>query len=334
MFIDAPTTRSWLIHSKIVQHAKDFANIPEGPILPLTHCGQLNEIKHGNRICDFWMGPTGALIYHFHEPYPDLDDIPAMVGLPPQLKKKQIDTGFAFITVANCNNPVWYPTIFWSFIKAFEGSTLYLVNGKKPDGNIFSEIPAELIPLQKQLFGMIGKEHKSTIKIGVFADHRFLAKVALGIGAKFLGDSFLTSPMAIQLRKFMWGKTLEQRKEQHIHGTSLFTPKNKEELIEFFGWEGGHLLTLMNLPDGVALNLTLYNTYSAQLKIEKYGDDYRDKIGDGICFAIAPGQKKIIGPMKFIHFLNHKLDMGRIIPELAEVEQEMQKYKEKPPFNL
>lgn len=60
----------------------------------------------------------------------------------------------------------------------------------------------------------------------------------------------------------------------------------------------------------------------------------RNKIGDSICYIVILGLKKIIRPIKLIHFLSHKLNMGYKNPELETIELEMEKYKVKPPFNL
>ena len=42
------------------------------------------------------------------------------------------------------DNPVWHPSIIFSFVKQFEKSTLYYGNGAPPQGGRFSQIPEEL----------------------------------------------------------------------------------------------------------------------------------------------------------------------------------------------
>jgi len=71
----------------------------------------MDNLEHGSRICEFWLGPTGDRIYHFHEPYPREPDSPIIVGLPPHLPKEEQDAGFVFLFLKS-NNPTWWPVIF------------------------------------------------------------------------------------------------------------------------------------------------------------------------------------------------------------------------------
>ena len=333
LHVDAPFTKSWFVHSAVFNHAADFVNIEDNPILPLLYFGEIKEINYQGKICDYWHGYGRASIYHFHDPYPKLNNVPPMVGVPPQLKsRKNYDIGFVFLFIG-ANNPVWFPTIFYSVLKAFNGSVFYFGSGDTPKGGAFSDIPPELAELKEVLFKIGGKEIKSENSLSIFADRRFLAKIALGMCAKFLGEGFVNSPMAEKLRGFMWGITQEDREEFTIHGTSLFGPKeNKDELNEFYGWRTGITITLLNLHGSVAMVMNLYATHCAVLKIEKADDDFKDKIGDGIIFIVIPGLKKVVGPLRMMQFLSHKLKMGHTEPGLREAERRYKGIKPRPPF--
>src|ERR1700739_3046744 len=54
-------------------------------ILTLSYCGELREFAYGDRICDFWLGPTADRVYHFPRPSPDEPDSGFLVGRPPLL---------------------------------------------------------------------------------------------------------------------------------------------------------------------------------------------------------------------------------------------------------
>ncbi len=331
-FIDAPAVKGWFMQSQLSTHYRDYAKIEDNPVLPLKYMGKLSSVTYEGKICDVWIGPTGDSIYHFHIPYSDSKSYPAVVGIPPYLKKSDVDKGFAFLFVVS-NNKAWHPTIFRSFIKKFKGSQLFLGNGDKPPGNVFSEIPSELKKLNNKLF------KKKVLEVGFeftpFAENRFLAKMALGMGAKFLGENFVKSLEAERLRKYMWAKTKEERENIPLHGMSFFDPNKKDDLLEFYGWEGGHLITLLNLPDCVALTITLYNSIWASVKIDKSAYDFKDKIGDGISIVIIPALNRIVGPMKYIHFLNHKMDIRNKNAELSEIEIELKRRKKsKPPIKI
>lgn len=326
--IDAPAIRSWFMQSEIALHSYDYAKVEDNPILPLKYMGQMTDLTYKDKVCDSWIGPTGDQIFHFHDPYPNLNSYPAIIGVPPQFKKTA-DKGFAFIFVRS-NNPVWHPTIFKSFIKKFKGSQLYLGNTReKPPVLVFSQIPEELYELHQKLSEI--KEIKVGFHFTPFSENRFLAKVALGIGSKFLRRHFEESEVALKLREFMWARTDAERAKIKLKGTHFFDPEKKIETSGFFGWNGGHLISLINLPEQVVLTINLYNSITASMGIEKTTYDYKNEIGDGICIVIVPPLNRIVGPMKYIHFLNHKLNMKMINPELKAIEAELNQIKEKRP---
>lgn len=333
LFIDAPAVRNWFVSQAIADNATNFVKIEDNPILPLRYMGIVEELKYGEKICELWIGPAGSTIYHFHDPFP-LEGLPAMVGIPPSIKRKNIDFGFTFIFVTN-DNEIWYPTIFYSFINAFKESDKYLGNGNTPPGGAFSDIPKKLKDLHTSLKNISGKTHKAGLNLALDGEVRFLAKIALGIGYKLLGDDFANSESAKLLRGFMWAKDSKEREVYPVHGTG-FSNINKDEnsMKELFGWEGGHVLSLTSVGGAIGLHITIYNTVTATIKIDDFKEEYKNIIGDGLCYIIVPGLRKVVGPMKQIHFLQHKLNMGRKNDELLEIELEMEKYKIKPPFDI
>jgi len=318
-FIDAPAVRSWFMHMNKAFYDRDHAVITPETILPLVYMGESSTLKHGDKICDLWIGPTGDSIYHFHLPYPEKKGYPSVVGIPPYLNKKEVDKGFAIIFVVS-NNPEWHPTIFWSFIKKFKGSVLYLGNGDRPAGNVFSSIPEELSELHAKL--LIHETQSVNNFITPFSENRFLAKVAIGVGTIFLGETFAKSESASNLRRYMWAKTNEERNGIKLHGTNFYDPgkKKETELVEFFGWEAGHLIAIINMHDYVSITITLFNKITASIRIDKgHPEDYNDILDHGICIAIAPAVKKSVGPFNYFSFIKHKV-FHTPIKELEDIE--------------
>ena len=331
-FIDAPAIKNWLVHKEIVAHAADFVSIEKNPILPFSYMGKVKGITYEDKICEVWHGPTGDLIYHFHKPYPKEENLPAMVGVPPSIRNKDIDNGFAFLFVIS-NNPVWHTTIIHSFIKAFKKSTLYSGNVIMPKNSVFTDIPNELLELK----GKLGRgKHECEVELSVYGEVRFMAKLALGFGAKLFGNDFIKSEDANLLRKFMWTVDHKDREDIDVHGTRFVNPDGPKnpETKDYFGMDGAHVITIMNLPNDVCLTLYIYNSLTSTIKIGASKEEYKDIIGIGVCYVIVPGMKKIIGPIKQMDFLIHKLNMGSKIPELTEIETELNKYKQKPPFRI
>ncbi len=86
----------------------------------------------------------------------------------------------------------------------------------------------------------------------------------------------------------------------------------------------------MNLHDCVALALNIYGS-TAVLKLEKDSDDYQEAIGNGITFVIVPGLNTVVGPIKQMDFLQHRLGMGSPNLELAELMRRLENRRELPP---
>ena len=254
-FIDAPFVKSWFINNYRADNAKKYIRLSPTTILPLIYFGIIDDLKFEDKICEFYMGPTGDPIYHFHTPYPEEVDSPSMIGVPPHLRNKEIDYGFAFLQVRS-NNPKWLPAIVYSFADNFKKSKLYLGNGPTPkvEGAIFSDIPDELKDLLSKIRSLNGKEHKNTFKVDIDTGHRFLAKLALGMGCLFLKDEYKTSSDAELLRKLMWTRDHKERRKLQIHGTGfLGNHENMKNINESLKWDGGHVICIMQVVQPLCL---------------------------------------------------------------------------------
>ena len=171
-----------------------YANISNHPVLPLLYMGIIQRLQYGTKICEFWLGPTGDSIYHFHDPYPEEADVPPMIGIPTYANRDEIDHGFAFLFIRS-NNPAWHPTIMRSFFEQFKKSTLYLGNGPTPRGGAFSDISNDVVELHQRLRSFGGQEHECNTIVGIHYGDRFLAKIALGIGYFSTGGKFYNKPV-------------------------------------------------------------------------------------------------------------------------------------------
>lgn len=333
-FVDSPFIKNWLINNHRAKNAKKFIKLSNTSILPLEYFGEINNLKFGNKLCEYWLGPTGDSIYHFHEPYPKDEDTPTIVGAPPTTKKERIDNGFVFIFVRS-NNPEWLPTILNSTIANFKKATFYLGNGSTPPGDLFSDIPEPLIYLHKSLKKIQGKDHKISASIGIDAGERFLGKLALGFGSILLNDSFSQSKSADLLRELMWAKSSKKRKSLPIYGSGFFN--NSEEIRELstlFKWDGGHVIVAMKTNDILALYTNFYEENSAIINITNEKEHWENKIDEGICFVVVPGLQSAVGPIVLEEFIAHKIDASYKNKDLVKLEERMSKFNELPPFDI
>lgn len=333
-YIDGPFIKNWMNQNYRAENIMRYADINSRPVLPLRYMGVLQDLKYGDKVCDFWLGPTGDTIYHFHDQYPEEPDVSPMIGIPTFAKRTEIDHGFAFLFVRS-NNPAWHPTIAYSFIEQFKNSMLYLGNGPTPRGGGFSDIPTELLELHQRLKNMSGKQHEGNFVVGIHYGDRFLAKVALGLGSILLRDTFIGSKSAEILRKFMWTQNSKQRSEIPIHGTGFWgTLGMKGGLKEFMVWPGGHLLYIAPFRDKLLLYASFYAVQEAVIQISSEPEHWSGLINDGLVFVITPGLQRFVGPKPVATFIGHKLESEYQDSDLASLEEEMKKYTILPPFDI
>lgn len=331
-FIDGPFIKSWITQNYRAEVIMKYANISSRPILPLRYMGVIRELQYESKICEFWLGPTGDSIYHFHDPYPEEADVPPMVGIPTYARRNEIDNGFAFLFIRS-NNPAWHPTIGCSFFEQFRKSTLYLGNGPTPQGGAFSDIPDELAVLHGRLQSMSGQTHNINTVFGVHYGDRFLAKIALGIGSLLLKESFITSHSADLLRRFMWSKNAELRSEIPIPGSSFFGEKIGT-LNNIMNWPGGHLLHISQVANQLMLYVSFYDIQKAVIRISSEPEQWDGVVNEGLIYVIAPGLQKYVGPKNIGSFIAHKFESDCSDPDLTELEAEMGQYNQMPPFDI
>jgi hypothetical protein len=331
-YVDGPFIKNWFTKNYRTEELYRCADIAKNPILPLRYMGPYKELQFEDRLCEFWLGPTGDRIYHFHRPYPEEPDIAPMVGVPTFARKAEIDQGFAFLFVRS-NNPLWYPTVFLSFVENFKGSTLYLGNGVTPQGGGFVEIPDYMKPLHAQLISLNGKTHHIGLALDLSFGDRFMAKLALGIGSLLLDDGFADSTSADLLRRFLWTKNPKERRDIPIMGTGFFN-ESHDKLDKILSWGGGHVIALLPIEDALGLYVSFYETYCSMIKVSSEPEHWVKKgLGDGIVYVIAPGLQKHVGPKELLAYIAHKNSSTKD-NELIELETEMNMQKELPSFDI
>lgn len=302
-YIDGPFIRSWLIHNYRATRTLEYVDLSAKPILPLTYVGVVKDLTLDDRVCDFWLGPAGDRIYHFHRPYPvDVDSGP-VVGAPPHIRRGELDPGIVFLFLRPTNHE-WIVTVLRSCAKHFSGSALYLGNSN-PVGP-FKQIPSAFNALHSRLQELNGQEHEILVSSTMFLGDRFLGKLALGIGAITLGQEYASSRSATKLRDVMWGRTFEQRQSVPLHGSAFLSGKLDEQLIEYLSWSHGHTLWMTTLKERVALVAIIYGTLAAVIEVSDDPSDVAKIPEGGLLYVVSPGICRHAGPVSLEDLIAHK----------------------------
>jgi hypothetical protein len=269
-------------------------------VVPLHFMGEMEELRHGTKICEFWNGPTGDRIYHFHEAYEQDENARVAVGRPQWGPKDKFDPGFVFISVRSFAQP-WFSVLVNSCFALFSGSVFYLENGSTPQGRNrrgqqFSDIPVELEPLHAQLRAMNGQSHHVRAVAFLDVPDRFMCKLSLGFGALFLHPSFQDSAAAATLRAALWSRSAEAREKFKIPGAKFLGDRDPlRQLVEF---PDCHILA--GIPVGNRFML-LFRLAAGESHCMEVSHDPSHWAGtqaaSGLIFIIAAGLRACVGPI-------------------------------------
>ena len=327
--IDLPFGRSWFKSLDRGNNVSDYQKIDENTNIPLRYMGTVENVVSEGLVCDFWFGPAGDFVYHFHEPLP-----PNLKGLAvrtPRIYGDSIAPGFVFLFLKS-DNPKWQRVTARAIRKHFKREEVHAPQFHELGENSWLKpIPRDRLLLSEQLWDL--KEHKGAITIDINAEPRFMSKLALGVGELFLQDGFRYSESAETLRKAMWEKDFEERGKLGLLGVGFPDVKNKnDDLGEMLSWKYGHsvgLIAIQNL--GVMLFSSFYGKQTSTIWLTKNREYCDAEFGDGRFYLMCPAQRKCLGPYRYVDYLFHNMRIKKI-EELAEFEMTLDEiHREQPP---
>lgn len=329
IWVDAPVIKNWFPNNYNFEIAREFIDFENGSILPLIYMGEFPEFCRGEEVCEFWIGPTGDNIYHFRKKSdPRFDTI---IGGDFLAIKKNPGVAYIFATT---DNPDWMKIVLISFKEHFK-------NARRISGNIELDNESEKIyfhtPTEDeqnvivQLKAFDKPFHNLQMKINLGYEQRFLAKVALGIGFNLLGEEYLESEYALELRKCLWERDYQKRCELKIRGTGFLN--EHEQMKDILSYSGAHLINILSVGKELVVGFCLYGVLLAQVVIsddKKYFSD-RHELKNGLIYLLFPQIKKSLGPITLVKFIAFKY-AGDKITELEDIEKERISFQSLPPF--
>jgi hypothetical protein len=318
-YAEAPAVRNWLLRLRRPSVLFDpFAS--DAPPMLLQYIGRLDGWKDADTVCDYWLGPTGDSIFHFHRPYPGGD---TMVGGMPGPNDER-DPGVVFVGVV-ATNPAWHPVIVRSVAAEFEEAPIHYMHDPAPAG----------LERQRAWIEALGLNITARVSLPLRCGERISAKLALGVASIALGAAYQMSPDAALLRRFMRAPDPEARAAMKLHGHALLTlPARDAQLVKMFGWRGCHTITLLPMGDALACVAVLYGAHGVVVPITSEPTLWRPHIGDGgRAWVIAPGLRTFAGPSSVPAML---IDIASEEPSgpLAGLVQRLDSIPPRPPVHL
>ncbi len=235
LYVDGLFLRSWLYSNLKTLDLDKFIDLYQGTILPLSYMGIIDNLSNDEFLCDYWLGVSGESIFHIHSNYDD--KFITQIGGNVINRKK--NPGTVYYIPSNINSP-WGLTCLKSLKDQFNRQRIIGLNTKIVNGTI--KIFDEPIESEKNKWNEL-KQYlndnyneneyvKATVRSKIGFEHRFLAKLAIGIGYNLLGPSYLQTNSYMDLRKMLWSQDLTQREELKIHGSDFSNNIELEEPLK------------------------------------------------------------------------------------------------------
>lgn len=314
LFVDGPVIRSWIGKNAEASAYLDFVNLanPES-WAPFHYIGQEHASRFGdNEVCEIWVGACGEHVYHIHQK--DDDRYDSYVGGNPINRRSDPGRAYLFLTNRDMQK---IGLAIRSFARQFKKASRYagnfdLLPSKQGDSSdlvatLPSDLTSELTMLQNSAHSGDTWSARVTQQIGF--EERFLAKIALGMGYKLMGEAYLDTTYAKGLRQAMWEKD-HQARSKLLRGIPL-TSTHLQSIKDYLGLPGTYGLLLWAQKDIFLLLMTLPGGAVTSVVISEdphlWSDHELEQYRDGIIFVIAPQLQSCLGPIAFPDFLAHRL---------------------------
>ena len=226
-FVDGAFIKNWFSKNDDALAALQYLDLSASDsILPLVYMGILESLQlRQEQVCETWLGACGARFYHIHQRDDPRWD--TFAGGDPMTRKS--DPGRVYF-VNTSTNLQWIGLALRSMKSHFRrarhyASNLEIQGGDDPTSPLFHSVD-EVAQQELDLIRALGNDtHMHNVKIQLGFEERFLAKMALGLGYKILGTSFLETDYARHLLEALWRKTRLPAHKFHCAGQGFGIPK-------------------------------------------------------------------------------------------------------------
>lgn len=138
-YVDASFLKNWFLKAEGAEAARRYVDLSTGSssTLPFHYVGAVNSLPiDADQVCEVWLGPCGARVYHVHQRNdPQFDSFAGG-----DAKSRRKDPGRAFLIIT-ADDSVWIPIVLRSFRTEFRDAKRYAVNF----GVVSADIAAGLI---------------------------------------------------------------------------------------------------------------------------------------------------------------------------------------------
>ncbi|MEP5757910.1 MAG: HNH endonuclease [Litoreibacter sp.] len=329
VFVDGAFIKQHLVAAERMLDGLEYLSSESSTgTIQLGFCGTVQNIEAPDgEVVDFWVCAPGANVLHFRAKSEITFD--TYVGGDPRRSSKRSKAGRVVVSFTT-EEPFWIEVALRSVKRHFSKAPLFVETPGWPDEHegflaLSPENPEHAFDLDavRKLYHHIdaGGQIHAQIAHLLHADARFMSKLALAVGYKIFGESFMVSDDARLHRKSFREADPLKREKLKIKGSGLLTEDNSPELSELLKWPGAWQLLLQQVNGALALVVTTPSGRKMVVQItddrellEQLDHDYRE----GKHWLAVPQVQKGVGPTPYPKYLAHILGSQSLV-ELEEL---------------
>jgi hypothetical protein len=160
-------------------------------------------------------------------------------------------------------------------------------------------------------------------EIRLHCSTRFLAKVALGLGFKLLGEVFISTPYGQELQRAFRESKAQKRATLKVQRTG-FLHAVRDGASQLLRWDGAWVLLLKAATDVLSLTICSPSGYVMRIVISDepslWSESRLEVYREGQLFLIVPPRDEFLGPIPLPEYLAHRSGIGRRA-DLGRLEQ-------------
>lgn len=243
LWVDASYAKSWFITNYLADAARLLLTKPDDPGLPLRCLGKAqipNLYIPDEHVAEHWIGPFGETITWIRPHDERMDSYSG--GNPINVKKKS-SVAYFFPVSENAQKQMiglrsFHRTLDKRKVRKILCAELRDLNGAEIDPKIWgfdSPNPNDMNNRQAILTAIHSENIPIQFSVNTKFDHRFMCKLALGVGYSLFREDFLSHSPAIEGRKGVWPPKDGPKPKIHATSTAFKEDKNITRVIGYPG---------------------------------------------------------------------------------------------------
>lgn len=311
LFVNAAFEKDWLVFNYLNSEAHAFFNPDNCTPLPLQCMGEsklMPPCMKEDEVCEYWLGPLGEQVFWIR---PNDERLYWYSGGNPRTVKKKKTRAYFIFAERSLKN---FHLALLSFRDAFEGKSVkkIMCTHLDKEDEILPKIgfssPDEVDKERMEFFlenVRGGKEQHCKINKNIFAENRFIAKLAIGILHCLFDETIFSNEYMEELYKGLWYRLGDEIPK--ICGSGAFGEGKKFKKL--LGVPYGVTISIFNMGNLLFMNINIGMelNYCIQCGEIKRLDEKDKKLLEqgGVCIVIYKSLRRFI-ELGFYDFLAHK----------------------------